>query len=79
MARRWRRVRGALLRVAFHRLAAGVVGLVLMVPAVVLNVADYGWESWVTEGFSLVLAATGLALLLAPWIGRRPDWISDED
>ena len=41
-----RRTRGMLLRLAMRRTPALVAGLVLLVPATVIAVGDYGWESW---------------------------------
>lgn len=75
---RLRRARGALLRLAYHRLAAALSGGVLLLPAVLLMRGEYRWESWVSDGLALVCGATGAALLLAAAGGRRPDWIDPE-
>jgi len=69
-----RRVRGKLLRLALNRWLSGSVGLVLLCTAVWLRVTDYTWENWVSDGFTLVIGATGLALLLTASKGRQPDW-----
>jgi len=41
-----------------------VVGLALFVPALAAALGDYRWESWITDGLSLILGGTGAALLL---------------
>lgn len=74
MARPMRRLRGLLLRLALDRRLAVVVGLCLSGPAMWLLVADYRWESWITDAVGLVLGATGVAMVLAGLSGRRPDW-----
>lgn len=73
-----RRARGALLRLAYHRLAAALAGGILLLPAGLLVLGDYGWESWVSDGLALVCGATGTALLVAAAAGRRADWIDPE-
>jgi len=74
-----RRTRGVLLRVARSRTPALVVGLVLLAPATVIAVGDYGWESWLTDGLGLIGGATGAALVLTGLAGRRADWIDPDD
>ena len=69
-----KRLRGWLLRLALKRPVAIGLGLGLLVPAVWLLVQDLRWETPVTDGLSLILGATGAALLLAGTGGRRPDW-----
>ena len=69
-----RRLRGGLLRLAFHRPAAFVSGLVIAAGAVWLAAIDAPWESWVSDGVGLVAGATGAALILVALGGRRPDW-----
>ena len=70
-----RRLRGALLRLAFNRRAAFVAGLAGTGAALWLAVVDTPWESWVTDGLGLVAGATGAALILVALGGRRPDWV----
>ena len=70
-----KRLRGWLLRLALKRPVAIGLGLGLLVPAVWLMVQDLRWETPVTDGLSLILGATGAALLLAGIGGRRPDWL----
>jgi hypothetical protein len=76
---RTRRARGALLRVALRRTSALVAGLVLLLPAVVVALGDYRWESWVSDGLGLIAGGTGAALLFTGLAGRRPDWIDPDD
>ena len=75
----FRRARGMLLRVTHSRTTALVAGLVLLAPATMVAVGDYGWESWVTSGLGLVVGATGAALVLTGFAGRRPDWIDPDE
>ena len=71
-----RRTRGALLRLVRRRLLAVGVGLALVVPAAWLELRGrYG--AWWVEGLSLVLGATGAALLWTGLRGVRPDWIDE--
>lgn len=70
-----RRLRGALLRLAFNRPAAFVAGLACSGCAVWLAAIDAAWESWASDGLGLVAGATGAALILAALGGRRPDWV----
>ena len=70
-----RRLRGALLRLALSRPMALTSGLVLLVPAIVIAVADYPWENWLSDGLGLIGAGTGAALVFTALQGRRPDWI----
>ena len=68
-----RRARGVLLRLAFHRRAAFVVSCLLVGPAGWLLTADFDWESWFSDGLSLILGASGVALLIAALGKRRSD------
>jgi hypothetical protein len=70
-----RRARGWLLRAVLRRHPAVCLGVLLVVPAAWLWWADHSWESWATDGLTLVLGGTGTALILAGLRGRRPDWI----
>jgi len=70
-----KRVRGALLRFLLKRPAAITLGLLMTAPALCLLVRDFPWETPVTDGLGLVVAATGVAFLLTGIGGRRPDWI----
>jgi hypothetical protein len=71
---RARRLRGTLLRLMLNRPFAIAVGAALASPGVVLLVNDYSWETGATDGFALVVLATGIALAWAGVTGRRPDW-----
>lgn len=66
-----RRARGVLLRLVFRQRAAFVVGWLLVGLAGGLLAADFAWESWVSDGLSLVLGASGVALLIAALGERR--------
>ena len=54
-------------------------GAVLVASFLGLLIVDFAWESWLTDGVSLVVGATGAALLLAALGGWRPDWIDPAD
>jgi hypothetical protein len=73
-----KRARGWLLRLVLKRPVAIVLGMVLAAPAAWLLLQDLPWETPVTDGFGLVIGATGVAFLLAGIGGRRPDWIEPE-
>ena len=79
MARPGRRVRGWLIRLVLNRALSIVLGLILLTPAIWLWVGDYHWETAVTDGLSLVLGATGAALVIAGVGGRKPDWIDTDN
>jgi hypothetical protein len=70
------RARGAVLRLVRRRLLSITVGVALAGPAawVELFARDVSW--WM-EGGSLVVGATGLALLWTGLTGASPDWIDD--
>jgi hypothetical protein len=70
-----RRVRGGVLRLAQARVAAGVVGAILIFFSVTLLMLDFSWESWASDGLGLVLGGTGAALVRTAISGHRPDWI----
>ena len=72
-----RRARGALLRLARRRALAIVVGLTLAGPAAWLEVSG-GAAGWWVEGLSLILVATGAALVWMGMAGRTPDWTDPE-
>jgi hypothetical protein len=68
-------VRGALLRLALARSAAALTGAILATAALALVGFDFTWENAFTDGLSLVLGATGVALIVMAASGRKPDWI----
>lgn len=70
-----RRVRGTLLRAALRRSTAILIGAVLLIPAAAVTLLDFDWETWVTDGLSLIAGGTGAALVLTGLAGRRPDWV----
>ncbi len=78
MPRPLRRARGTLLRLVLQRRVAVAIGLVLLVPAVMIWMKDYQWESWLTDGGALIAGATGAALVLAGMSGRRGDWVDPD-
>jgi len=73
-----KRARGWLLRVVLKRPVAIALGVAFVTPSVWLLLQDLPWETPVTDGFGLVIGATGVAFLLAGIGGRRPDWIEPE-
>jgi hypothetical protein len=72
-----KRLRGSLLRFLLKRPAAMTLGAALIAPSLWLLVQDLSWETPVTDGFGLVVGATGVAFLLTGIGGRRPDWIDE--
>jgi hypothetical protein len=70
-----RRVRGLILRLVRRRPAAVVAGLSLAAPAAWLELG--GPDAWWAEGLSLVLGATGIALIWIGVVGATPDWIDE--
>jgi hypothetical protein len=69
-----RRARGALLRLVRRRALTFVVGLCLAAPAAWL---EFGGRinAWWVDGVSLVVGATGVALIWTALTGVSPDWI----
>ena len=74
-----RRARGVLLRLVYSRRIGALAGSMLTAGFVVLRLFEFGWESGLSDGLGLVLGATGAALILAAFGGRRPDWIDPAD
>jgi len=71
-----RRARGVILRVVRRRPIAIAIGTALAAPAAWLEWSGrYG--AWWVEGMSLLLGATGAALIWTGLSGLRPDWIDD--
>lgn len=62
-----------MLRLVRHRARSAVVGMVLLTPAAWIRL-DPRVSTWWMEGLSLVLGATGVALVLAGISGQAPDW-----
>jgi hypothetical protein len=73
MSRVVRRARGTLLRLVKRRPLAVGLGLLLAAPAVWLQLSGAG--TWWTDGLSVVLGATGVALVWSGLFGARPDWV----
>jgi len=71
-----RRTRGLLLRLTRRRGLAIIVGLALAVPAAWLEFAA-PYDAWWIAGVSLVLGATGVALVWTGITGPSPDWVDD--
>lgn len=69
-----RRARGGLLRITRRRPLAMAVGAALVLPAAWIELSG-GFGAWWVDGVSLVLGATGAALLWTGITGARPDWI----
>lgn len=71
------RARGAMLRLARHRMRSIVLGVVLAAPAAWVQFIGR-IDSWWLEGLSLILGATGVALVWTGLTGVSPDWIDQE-
>jgi predicted small integral membrane protein len=71
-----RRFRGVLLRLVRHRGRAVIVGLLLVLPAAWVQLSGRP-DAWWAQGLSLVVGASGLALLWTGLTGVAPDWIDD--
>jgi len=71
-----RRMRGVVLRLVRRRALAIAVGVALAAPAAWVELAGRS-DVWWVEGLSLVVGATGLALLWTGLTGVSPDWIDD--
>ena len=69
-----RRFRGFVLRLVHRRLLAIACGLVLLVPSAFANLSGR-WEAWWVDGLSLVVGATGIALVWTGVTGAAPDWV----
>ena len=69
-----RRARGAILRLVRRRVLAAVVGLALVVPAAWVEFGSRDTAWWV-DGLSLIVGATGAALVWTGVMGLRPDYI----
>ena len=66
-----------LLRLVRRRRTAIAVGIVLAAPAVWFKVGTH-LDAWWIDGLSLILLATGLALIWTGLTGPSPDWVDDE-
>lgn len=71
-----RRTRGALLRLVRKRPASIGLGLLMIIPAAYVQVSGR-FGTWWIEGLSLVVGATGLALVWTGLTGPSPDWVDD--
>jgi hypothetical protein len=69
-----RRVRGVLIRAVRRRPLALSIGIALAVPAAWIELSGR-YAQWWVEGLSLILGATGVALVWAGLTGVGPDWI----
>ena len=72
-----RRARGIVLRIVRRRAAAVAVGLALALPAAWVEFSGR-YDAWWIEGLSLVVGATGIALLWTGVTGAAPDWVDPE-
>jgi hypothetical protein len=73
-----RRIRGSILRLVRRRLAAILIGALLVAAALWLKLkGDEG--GWWEDGLSLILGATGAAVLWTGLVGIRPDWIDQDE
>ena len=73
----FRRARGALLRLVRRRVVAVAVGVAIAGPAAWLELSGR-YDAWWIGGLSLILAATGLALIWTGVFGSTPDWIDPD-
>jgi len=73
-----RRARGALLRLVRRRRLAVAVGVALAAPAFWLELSGRSGAWWI-EGLSLILGATGIALIWTGLTGPAPDWIEGSE
>ena len=73
----FRRARGALLRLVRRRVLAVVVGVAVAGPAAWLELSGR-YDAWWIDGVSLILVATGLALIWTGVVGSTPDWIDPD-
>ncbi len=64
-----------MLRLVRNRPAASVIGGLLLALAFIILAGDYPLYTWITDGIGLVMGATGVALVVGSFGGRRPDWI----
>jgi hypothetical protein len=71
-----RRSRGALLRFIRNRPLAMLLGLAMAAPSAYIQFSGRS-NAWWLEGLSLVVGATGLALLWTGLTGPSPDWVDD--
>ena len=69
-----KRLRGGVLRLVRARLAAFIVGLALAGPAAWAELRG-GTNPWWIDGLSVIVGATGMALMWAGLTGARPDWV----
>ena len=71
-----RRARGGVLRLVRHRALSIALGLLLAVPSAWLQFSGRA-NTWWVEGLSLVVGATGVALIWTGLTGVGPDWIDE--
>lgn len=74
-ARRLRRLRGVVVRLAQSRVAALTAGSLLALPGAALTLGAFPGLPSFAAGIGLVLVATGAAFILIALMGHRPDWI----
>jgi len=73
-----RRARGLLLRFVRRRVLAVVVGLALAAPALWSELGAHTESPWL-QGLSMIVAATGAAILWTGLAGVKPDWIDKSE
>jgi len=73
----FKRARGALLRLVRRRPIAVLVGVAVAGPAAWLELSGRD-DAWWIDGVSLILVATGLALIWSGVVGITPDWFDSE-
>jgi hypothetical protein len=73
-----RRARGMLLRLARRPRAAIAGGVAIAAPAAWLTLGSHT-DAWWIDGLSLILLATGIALIWTGLTGVSPDWLDDDE
>ena len=71
------RARGFVLRLVRRRTPAILVGLAFVLPAAWVEFSGR-YDAWWLEGLSLILGATGIAVLWTAVTGAAPDWVDPQ-
>ena len=71
-----RRTRGALLRLVRNRPLSAAIGAAMIAPAAYAQFSGR-FGAWWIDGLSLIVGATGIALVWTGLTGAAPDWVDD--